>query len=156
MFERFLVFDGQPRAQFDEVRPRHRHWLLAWLRWRLKIRVVGQRRIAAHAVVVLDAALRGQAVVVPTHRIEHFLAAHPLKARDQVGMRVRKDVSDVQRAADGRRRRVDGINLSARTAPVKPVDTGLFPTRYPFRSRPESGFSGRDTEHRITTFQLPD
>ena len=84
----------------------------------VKCRVVRQRRIAADAVVILHAALGRQAVVVPPHRVEHRLAAHPLEARNEVGVRVREDVADVQRAADGRRRRVDRVDLSAR------VDSG--------------------------------
>ena len=73
-------------------------------RGRLEVRVVRQRRVAADAVVVLHAALGGQAVVVPAHRVEDLAAAHPLEARDRVGVGVGEDVADVQRAADRRRR----------------------------------------------------
>ena len=116
MLERLLVFLRQPQAELDEVRARDRDRLLRRLGRRLKTRIVRQRRIAAHAVVVLHAALGRQPVVVPSHRIEHFAAAHPLKARDDVGVRVGEDVADVQRPADGRRRRVDREDLVARLA----------------------------------------
>ena len=116
VLERLLVLGGQPRAQLDEVRTRHRDRLLAGLVRRLERRIVRQRRIAADAEVVLHAALGRQAVVVPSHRIEHGLAAHPLEARDDVGVGVGEDVADVQRAADRRRRRVDRVDLGARPA----------------------------------------
>ena len=113
VLERLLVFLRQPQAELDEIRARDRNRLLRRLWRRLKIRVVRQRRIAAHAVVVLHAALGRQPVVVPSHRIEHLAAAHPLKARDDVSVGVRKHVADVQRSADGRRRRVDRKDLVA-------------------------------------------
>ena len=56
---------------------------LARLGRRLEGRIVRQRRIAAHAEVVLHAPLGRQAVVVPAHRIEDGLAAHPLEAGDE-------------------------------------------------------------------------
>ena len=92
-------------------------------------RIVRQRRIAAHAVVVLHAALGRQSVVVPSHRIEHRLAAHPLKPRDDVGVGVREDVADVERPADGRRRRVDRDTprRAARRA-VEAIDAGSPPS----------------------------
>ena len=102
----------------------------------VNVRLVRQRRIAAHAEVVLHAALGRQAVVVPSHRIEHGLAAHALEARDDVGVRVREDVTDVQRAADGRRRRVDRIDVargrgcgrSDRPVPLPAIRPFLFET----------------------------
>ncbi len=96
LLEDFLVGDGQLLAQCDEVRARHGDRLLVWFLRRREIRVVRQRRIAAHAEIILHAALGGQAIVVPAHRIEHFLAAHALEARDEVGVRIGEDVADVQ------------------------------------------------------------
>src|SRR5699024_10961679 len=68
-----LVQRGQLLAQLDEVATRDRQLVRrlrglvgAALLRRREVRVVGQRGIAAHAVVVLGAALGGQAVVVPT------------------------------------------------------------------------------------------
>ena len=42
--------------------------------------------IAPDAEVVLHPSLGRQTVVVPPHRIEHRLAAHAVKTRDQIGM----------------------------------------------------------------------
>ena len=83
----------------------------AGLLGRLEVGVVGQRRVAAHAEVVLHAALGGQAVVVPPHGVEDLLARHALVARDQVRVGVAEDVADVQRARDRRRGGVDGVDL---------------------------------------------
>ena len=66
---------------------------------RLEAGVVRRRRVAAHAEVVLDAALGRQAVVVPAHRVEDLLAAHALEAGDDVGVGVAEHVADVQRPA---------------------------------------------------------
>ena len=90
----------------------------------------GQRRVAAHAEVVLHPALGRQAVVVPAHRVEDRLAAHPLEARDQVGVGVGVDVPDVQRPGHRRRRGVDRVDLVARAGAVERVGlVGLPPLR---------------------------
>ncbi len=72
-----------------------------------KGRIVGQRRIAAHTIEVLDSTFRREPIVIPTHWVEHGLPAHALEARNHVRMRVREYVSHVQRPADRGRRRVD-------------------------------------------------
>ena len=145
MLERLLVFGRQPVAQLDEVRARDGNRLLARLVRRLEVRVVGQRRIAANAVVVLHAALGWQAVVVPPHRIEHRLAAHALEARDDVGVRVREHVADVQRAADRRRRRVDRVDLVARLIAVEAIGPSASHRSFHLASSPSrAGFSGRE------------
>ena len=64
---------------------------------------------------------RWQAVVVPADRVEDLLAAHALEAGDGVGVGVAEHVADVQRAADGRRRRVDGEHLVAGGRAVEAV-----------------------------------
>src|SRR5215203_7502105 len=107
MLEGLFVLRGQPLTELEEVRPRDRDRLLARLVGWNEVRVVWQRGIAAHTVVVLHAALGGQTVVVPYHRIQHRLAAHPLEARDDVGVCEREDVADVQRTADRGWRRID-------------------------------------------------
>ena len=70
--ERMLVSGGQHVAQIDEVAPRDRKLSarfdclgIATVGRGQEVFVVGQCRIAAHAEVVLHAALGGQAVVVP-------------------------------------------------------------------------------------------
>ena len=112
--EVLLVLDGERLAQLDEVAAAHRDLVgraaalvVAALVRGSEAGVVRQRRVAAHAVVVLHAALGRQAVVVPAHRVEHRLAAHALEAHLDVGVRVAEDVPDVQAARRGRRGSVD-------------------------------------------------
>ena len=126
-----LVVLGQAIAQLDEVGARHRQRRLRRLRRRLEVGQVRQRRVAAHAVVVLHAALGWQAVVVPPHRVKHRLAAHPLETGDDVGVGVREDVADVERAADGRRRRVDREHVRPAGRADEAIDTGLLPPGQP-------------------------
>ncbi len=118
--ELLLVLDGEPVAQLDEVAPRDRH-LVGGLRARVVDALhgrhealdVGQRGVAAHAVVVLHPSLGRQAVVVPAHRVEQVLAAHALEARGEVHVRVAEHVPDVQRARRRRRGRVDRVDRVA-------------------------------------------
>ena len=131
-FEGRLVGLGQPQAQLDEVRPRDRDRLLLRRGLRgLEVRVVGDGRIASHAVVVLHATLGREPVVVPAHGIEDLAAAHPLVARDGVGVGVGEDVSDVKRAADRRRRSVDRVDALARRRAVERVGAVALPGRAP-------------------------
>ncbi len=144
IFEDLLVLGRQPGAELDEVRARHGDWLLAGLVRRRERGVVGKRRIAPHTEVVLHAPLGREAVVVPTHRIEHRLAAHPLKASDDIGVRVGEDVADVERAADRRGRRIDREDLRARPAAIEPVDALGLPPGRPFLLEPFEGGLVRD------------
>ena len=147
--ERLLVGLRQRQAQLDEVRPRDGYGFLPTLlcveppatlraieQSSHEVGVVGHRRVAAHAEVVLHAPLGRQAVVVPAHRVEHGLAAHPLIARDRVGVRVGEDVPDVQRPADRRRRRVDREDPLAWGAAVEAVDAIALPRRAPLLLEP--------------------
>ena len=92
---------------------------------------VSPARRAAHVhadvEVVLHATLRGQAVVVPAHRVVDVLAPHALVADDDVGLRVAEDVADVQRARDGRRRGVDDEGLLARARRIVAVEPTPLP-----------------------------
>src|SRR5699024_1720431 len=133
-----LVQRGQLLAQLDEVATRDRQLVRrlrglvgAALLRRREVRVVGQRGIAAHAVVVLGAALGGQAVVVPTQRVEHVLAAHALVAHDHVRLRVAEHVADVQRARGRGRRGVDAEDLVASGLGVEGVEVLLAPYAVP-------------------------
>ena len=120
--------------------------MLAGLLGRGERRVVGERRVTAHAEEVLDAAFGGQSVVVPAHWVEDLLAGHALVARDDVGVGVAEDVANVQRARHRRWRRVDREDLLARGGAVEAVGRVLVPTR-PSRcaSSPSTvGFSGSD------------
>src|SRR5207253_3361774 len=101
----------------------------------------GQRRVAAHAEVVLHPPLGGQAVVVPPHRVEDLLAPHPAETRDQVRVGVGEDVSDVERSADRGRRGVDRIYRAARDA-VEAVDAVALPALGPARLDPLEGRLG--------------
>ena len=80
----------RPFAQLDEVAARDAAaaCLPAARRAGSNVGVVGERRVALDAVVVLDPALGGQAVVVPAHRVEDLLAPHALVAGDGVGVGV--------------------------------------------------------------------
>ena len=132
LLEDLLVLLDELLAQGDEVRSADRDLLLGVrLGRRGEVGVVGQRGVAAHAVVVLHTPLGRQAVVVPAHRVEHGLAAHPLEAGDEVGVGVGEDVPDVQAAAHGRRRGVDGVDVLARLGAVECVGVLLLPPLRP-------------------------
>ena len=79
--------------------------------------------------VVLHATLGRQSVVVPPHRIEHFLAAHALIARHDVGVRVGEDVADMKRSAHRGRRRVDRVDLRSRARAIESIGTFALPAR---------------------------
>src|SRR5439155_10150056 len=85
------------------------------------------------AEVVLDASLGRQSVVVPSHRVEDALPAHPLEARDQIRVAVREDVPDVQGPAHGGRRRVDRVDLVAGGRAVESVGGVALPALGPLR-----------------------
>ena len=131
--ERLFVLGRQPRAELDEVRTGDRDRLLARLLGRLIGRVIGQRGIAADAKVVLHAAFGRQAVVVPSHGIEHGAPAHALEARDDVGVGIREDVADMEGAADRRRRRVDRVHLGAGPRAIESEDGAAVPRGRPLR-----------------------
>ena len=131
VLERFFVLDREPRAELDEIRTRDRDWMLGWLLRRGEPRVVRQRRIAPHTVVVLHAPLGGKAVVVPPHRVENLPATHPLVARDDVGVREGKDVAHVKRAAHGWRRGVDRIDRRTRLRAIESTGSVSVPAAAP-------------------------
>jgi len=133
LLERDLVGLGEALAERDEVPPRHRDLALARHLRGFERRVVGERGVAAHAEVVLHAPLGGQAVVVPAHRVEHRPPAHPLVARDDVGVRVGEHVPDVQRPAHRGGRGVDREHRIARCRAVEPVYAQLVPSAGPSR-----------------------
>jgi hypothetical protein len=122
-FEGLLVLGGQALAELDEVRTAHRHRSLARPVERVDVerRVARQRRIASHAEVVLHPALRRETVVVPPHRIEDLVAAHPVEPSHQVGVGVALHRPEVQRAARRGRRGVDRVDLVAGLRAVEPV-----------------------------------
>ena len=143
LLEGALVGLGESQAQLDEVGPRDRDRLSRRLGGRHEVGVIPNRRIAAHAVVVLDATLGRQAVVVPAHRVEHDLSPHALVAGDQIGVRIGENVPDVQRAADCRRGRVDREDALARRGAVEAVDAVALPDRAPLLLQPvEAGTLG--------------
>ena len=130
--EDLLVLLDEALAELDEVGPADRDLLLrVGLLGRREVGVVREGRVAPDAVVVLDATLGRQAVVVPAHGVEDRLAAHPLEPRDQVGVGVGEDVADVQAAADGRRGSVDREHVGARLGAVEPVGVVGLPPRRP-------------------------
>ena len=135
--EDLLVLLDEPLAQLDEVRPADRDLLLRVRLGRRRVALdVRQGRVAANAEVVLHPALGGQAVVVPAHRVEDLLAAHPLEARHQVGVRVGEHVPDVEGPRDGRGRGVDRVDLLAGLRPVEGVGVVGLPALGPGRLEP--------------------
>ena len=126
-------------AQFNEVAARDGDLLLAWFGRRGEVGVIGQRRIAAHAEIVLNPTFSRKSVVVPAHGVEHFETTHPLEARDRVGVCVGKDVAHVQRPASRRWRRINGVHLIAGSRAIEPVDTIGFPVLGPAVFQPING-----------------
>ncbi len=104
---------------------------IAGICWCLKGRVMGERRVAADPVVVLDPTLGREAVVVPAHRVEDLTAPHTLVAGDRVGVRVGEHVAHVEGTADRGWRCVYGKDLVAGLRPVEPVGAVFLPGRVP-------------------------
>src|SRR5690554_326963 len=118
-------------TQGDEIAPADRLRRVERLFRRGEIRVVRQTRVTGDAVVVLDATLRGQAVVVPSHRVEDLLARHAPVARVGVGLYVPESGTHVKRPGDGGRWRVDGEDLLAGLGAVEPVGAVTLPDGIP-------------------------
>ena len=57
-------------------------------KWRLKVGLIGDMRVAPYAEVILHPPFGGQAIVIPTHRVKNCFASHALVARNRVGMGV--------------------------------------------------------------------
>ena len=138
--EALLILLGEAQTQLDEVLAADRDLVggldglaVPTLVRRGEPGLVGQRGVAAHAVVVLDAALGGQAVVVPAHGVEHLTPAHALEAGDDVGVRVGEDVTDVEGAGHGGRRGVDRVDLLAAGGAVEGVGATVGPDPVPLR-----------------------
>ena len=138
-------------AQLEEVRPGDGDRPVVLRRLtaerRLEALDIGLARIAADAVVVLDAPLRRQTVVVPAHRVEDLLAGHALVAGDRVGVGVAEHVAHVQRAADGGRRCVDREDVGPLGGAVERVDLVGFPYLGPTRLDAIERGSVRDVRH---------
>ena len=136
LLERLLILDGEPVAELDEVptADRDRLGLVGSLQGGdVERGIVRERGVASDPEVVLHASLGREAVVVPADRVEDLLTAHPLISSDQVGVRVRHHVPDVETSADGRGRRVDREDLLARLRPVEAEDAGGLPPFPPLR-----------------------
>ena len=132
ILEDLLVDGRQLETQLHEVAAADRDGvLLVGLGGRGEVRIVGQRRLAAHAVEVLDAPFGGQPVVVPAHRVEDVLAAHPLVASDQIGVGVAENVADVQRTGHRGRGSIDRIDLLAGFRPAEGVGALIAPAGGP-------------------------
>ena len=103
ILERLLVLDGEHVTQLDEVLTTDRFLVggldalaLGTLQRRGVVGDVGLCGVTAHAVVVLHTTLGGQAVVVPTDRVENLTPLHALVARHAVGVGVAEHVTHVQ------------------------------------------------------------
>ena len=137
--ERLLVLGRQPEAELHEVLARNRDGVVRRLRRRVEAGVIRERGVATDAEVVLHAPLGRQPVVVPAHRVEDVLPAHPLVARDEVRVRVGEDMPDVQRATDRWRRRIDRVDRVAARRAVERVDSFALPALGPLRLDPPDG-----------------
>ncbi len=126
LFEGPLVLGGQLVAELDEVATRQRASGVGF-GFDLGAGLVRQARVASHAIVVLDPALGGQSVVVPTDREEHLHAKHAPEAGDGVELDVPEDRAEVQRSAHRGRGRVDRVDLRALLRPVEAVGLGGLP-----------------------------
>ena len=118
--KKLLVGFGQFFAKFDEIPARTRNLVFSLnllsvcpFKRRLEIRIILKRRIDAHAVIILNASLRGQTVVVPPHRIENVKPAHSLVTGDNVRVRIRKNMPHVKVSGHSRRRRINRIHVFA-------------------------------------------
>ena len=150
VLERLLVDGGQLVAELDEVGAADRDLTLrVRLRRGLEVRVVRDRRITAHAVEVLHPPLGGQAVVVPSHGVEHVLAAHPLVAGHRVGVGVAEHVAHVQRPRDRGRGSVDAEHLVAARRPGERIGPLLCPYLAPLGLEAfEDGLVGQGARQR--------
>ena len=110
--------------------------------------LVGQRGVAAHAVVVLHPPLGGQAVVVPADRVEDRAAAHAVEPGQRVDLDVAEHRAEVELAADRRGRCVDGVDLVAGAGRSKAVGRVGLPARVPSRLEAVEGRLVGDGAHR--------
>ena len=102
-FENLLVFNGQLLAEFNKVASRNRNLVgslaalvVATLKRRSEASNVWQVRVATNPVVVLNATLGRQSVVIPAHRVVNLETAHALEAGNHVGVGIAKDVTYVK------------------------------------------------------------
>ncbi len=142
LFECLLVLGGELVAQGHEVGPADVHGRVVGFGGGGVVGVVVQGRVTGHAVVVLDTPFGGQAVVVPTHRVEDLTALHPLVAGDGVGVGVGEHVAHVQGPADGGGRGVDGEHLVPGPGAVEAVGPLLVPAVPPPGFEPFQGGLG--------------
>src|SRR5207249_11003055 len=75
---------------------------------------------------LFDKTFCGQSVVVKAHRIEDTVTAHPAVTGNDICLRIRIAVADVQLTRDGRRWRIKSEDR-ARASCIKSIDTGFSP-----------------------------
>jgi hypothetical protein len=130
-FEDLLILLCNATTGLDEVRarddPRRPFRGGAGGRFKPQILLVGHVDVGPNMEIVLHAPLGWQTVVIPAHGIEDVFAEHPLLADEDVGVGVAEDVADMQRAGDGRRRRVDDEGLLSRAPGIEAVDALIAP-----------------------------
>ena len=136
LLELLLVLDHERVAQLDEPLPRDGDLPIAGLLRRGEVLLDRQRRIAAHAVVVLHPPLGREAVVVPAHRVEDLVAEHAPLPGQHVGLGVAEHGPHVEGAAHGGRWRVDREDLFARPGAVERVGAVRLPVRTPLVLEP--------------------
>ncbi|CQB85757.1 Uncharacterised protein [Chlamydia trachomatis] len=116
-FKKLLILRSQALTKLNKVLSAYRNLILSFnllafsaFKRRLKIRVILQRSIHSHTVIVLHAAFCWQAVIIPTHWVENVKTLHTLISRNNIRMRVRKYVTNVQVATNGWRWSIDRIH----------------------------------------------
>ena len=150
ILEHLFVLGGEANAQLDEARARARDRALrVGLDGGLEGRIVGEGRVATNAVEVLHPALGGQAVVVPSHRVEDLGTGHAPEAGQAVGLHVAEHRSHVQRAAHRGGRGVDAEHFASLLGAVEPVGAVGLPPLLPARLEPVEGGLLGDLGHPV-------
>ena len=148
-----LEFAGQALAELDEIAARNRSAVRV-TGLDHQIGVVGQRRVALNAEVVLHPTLGRQAVVVPAHRVENGTSAHAVEPGHRVDLQVAESGAQVEESADGRRRGIDAVDARTRSPTIEAVGGIRLPHRVPLRLEPVESGPFRNLGHPVT-LKLP-
>jgi hypothetical protein len=132
LLESLLVYFCELPAEFDEIRPADHFGRSFTIAAGFEVWQVREVGVAANVEEVLHPSFGGQAVVVPSHRIEDIHSSHAALARDEILVGVAEYVADVKRTAHGRRRRVHDESLVAFARGIPAIDIHFLPSGSPF------------------------